>query len=426
MPDMTQESGQGGQLTRGIERRDVLKGIGAAGVVGLAGCLGDSDVDIGLLMGVSGPLDELGPPIRDGAEAALDIINDGDNDWELESRFEDTETDADAGVEGAEALVDAGAPMYVGALASQVSLRVYENVTEPEGVIQMSPASTAVDFTDNGMWRTAPSDAFQGAVLAEIATDHPDHGLGAATASTLARDDAYGRGLAEEFVAAFEEHGGEVLTEEILDEEQDSYEAEIGNALEGDPDVLFYVDFPEDGQTLLRNFYESFDEPDLPILVPDGLIDGDLPDLAGQDVETFSNVTGTGPGVADELASGLDALRDEIGDTADSVFVRESFDAAAILSLARVAADSDDPADIEAAIRDVTEPGGESVNAANLSEGVELADDGEDISYEGVSRPIEFDENRDVANPAYNYFGWTEDEDGNPTTELIDLLVLEE
>lgn len=410
-----------------VERRDVLKAAGAASVVGVAGCLGDAeDVDLGVLMGVSGQLDELGPPIRDGAEAAIDIINDGDNGWDFNTQFEDTETDADSGVEGAEALVDAGAPMFVGALASEVSLEVYNEVTEPEGVIQMSPASTAVDFTDNGMWRTTPSDALQGQVLAEIATD-PERDIEAETAATIARDDTYGRGLAGQFAESFEdEHDGEILAEVVLDAEQDSYESELGSALEDDPDVLFYVDFPDDAQTLFRDFYESFDQPDLPILVPEGLQDATLPDDAGQDVETFSNVSGTGPGVSDDLASGLDTVRDALGDTADGVFVREAFDAAAILCLARVAAGSDDPAAIEEAIPEVANPnGGETVTPENLSEGIELLEEGEEITYEGVSRPIEFDENGDVGNPAYDYFEWTTDDDGEATLDIIDTIVVE-
>jgi len=410
-----------------VERRDVLKAAGAAGVVGVAGCLGDGDsVDLGLLMGISGQLDELGPPIRDGAEAAITMINDGDNGWEFNTQFEDTETDVDSGVEGAQVLRDAGAPMVVGALASEVSFEVYNEVTEPEGMVQMSPASTAVGFSDNGMWRTTPSDALQGQVLAEIATD-PDRGIEAETASTIARDDQYGRGLAAEFASAFEEnHDGEILEEVILDAEQDSYESELGSALADDPDVVFYVDFPDDGQTLFRDFYESFDQPDLPILVPDGLQDATLPDDAGQDVETFSNVSGTGPGVSDDLASGLETVREVLGDATDGVFVREAFDAAAILCLARVAAGSDDPAAIEEAIPEVANPnGGETVTPENLSEGIELLEEGEEITYEGVSRPIEFDENGDVGNPAYDYFEWTTDDDGEAALDIIDTIVVE-
>ena len=427
-----------------LDRRDVLRGIGAAGaasMIGLAGCLGDDDdddddplageladdisaegeVDIGIVMGVTGGLTDLGPPIRAGAEAAIEQVNEGDHDWEVNTRFEDTETMPQPGVSGAQAVVDAGFPMILGALASDVSLPIAEDVTLEEGVIQMSPASTAVDFSllDEGIdetltWRTTPSDAFQGPVAAEIAAED----IGADSVSTIARDDAYGRGLAGAFADSFaDDFGGTVEAELEIDPQQDSFTAQLQQALDPDPDLLYIVAFPEEGEVLFRDFYEEFpDQSDLPILVPDGLQDASLPDDAGQDVATFSNVTGTGPGISDDVASGLETYQERVD---DGIFVREGYDAGAVLTLAGVGADgSDDPGDLGAAIQAVTAGDGEEITAENLAEGVELLVDGEDIVYNGVSRPIEFDENGDVDTPVYEYFEWGQ-EDGEPVLETI-------
>jgi ABC-type branched-subunit amino acid transport system substrate-binding protein len=415
-----------------IERRDVLRGIGAASaasVAGLAGCLGDSggstEIQLGLLMGVTGGLSALGPPIRSGAEAAVTQIDEGDTDWSVDTRFEDTETAPDPGQDGAQAIVDAGYPMFVGALASGVSIPVANNVTLEEGVIQMSPASTAVEYetldadTDQTLtWRTAPSDAFQGQVAANIARND----IGADSVSTIGRDDAYGRGLTEEFAAAFSEAGGTVEEELLIDPSNDSFTSQLQTALDPDPDMLYVVAFTEEGQNLMRDFYQNFDQPDLPIVVSDGLQSATLPSNSGQDVETFSNVTGTGPGISDEVATGLDAYLDQVGEDTDGIFVRESYDAAAVLSLARVAADSDDPADIGEAIRSVTSGEGADVSAANLVEGINMAADGDDIVYSGVSRPLEFNENGSVATPVYEYYEWGTNEDGEATLETIEII----
>lgn len=418
-------------MTDRIDRRDVLRGIGAAGVLGLAGCVGDDDeaeageIDLGLLMGTTGVLQALGPPIRDGAEAVVEQINDGDTEWEVNTRFEETNTDPTEGVNGAQALVDADVSMILGALLSDVSLDVAEDVTLEEGVIQMSPASTAVEYSllDEDLdgtftWRTTPSDAFQGPVAAGIARDE----LGAESVSTVAVDDAYGRGLSGAFVDAFEADGGDVLAEELIEGGGDSFTAELQSALAPDPDMLYVVAFPAEGQDLFRDFYEEFDRPDMPVLVPDGLQEATLPADAGQDVATFANVTGTGPGISDDIASGLDAYFDQVGEGGDGVFVRESYDAAAVLCLARVAAGSNDPDDIREEIRTVTEGDGEEVTAANIVEGIELAADGDDIVYNGVSRPLSFDENGDVDTAVYEYFGWTTDEEGNAALETLDIL----
>ena len=91
-------------MVRDQRRRDFVKTIGAAGLIGLAGCGSDGDgtdtedggndnengngegtpagrtIDLGILMGVTGGLEELGPPIRDTAQLVPRQINDADTD----------------------------------------------------------------------------------------------------------------------------------------------------------------------------------------------------------------------------------------------------------------------------------------------------------------------------------------------------------
>jgi hypothetical protein len=172
----------------------------------------------------------------------------------------------------------------------------------------------------------------------------------------------------------------------------------------------------------MRDFYEGFDQPDLPIVVSDGLGDAELPNNSGVDVETFSNVTGTGPGISNDVATGLDAYLDQVGEDTDGIFVRESYDAAAVLSLARVAAGSDDPADIGEAIPEVTSGDGADVSAENIVEGIDMADNGDDIVYSGVSRPLEFNENGSVATPVYEYYEWGTDDEGNATLQTLEII----
>lgn len=404
-----------------VRRRDVIRGIGAAGVMGLAGCNGGGGetIQLGVLMGVTGGLEQLGPPIRAAAEAPAAQISDGDTDFDVETRFEDTQTDPDEGIRGGEALVDAGYPMFVGALASDVSLPVAESVAIPNEVIQVSPASTAVPYSDlEGDWtfRTTASDEFQGRVLARIASER----LEAATAGVLVRDDPYGRGLGQQFVDVFEGEyggtitgGGEVVT---VDPDASSFVPQLETALADDPDTLFVVAFSEEGVQIFRDFYGEFDRGDMPVLVPDGLQDPELPGNVG---ESFDNVTGTGPGVEDELANGLETFRGLV-DNPDGVFVREGYDAAAVLCLARVAAGESDSAAIRDGIRDVANEGGETVTAENLVEGVEMAAEGTAVNYQGLSGPVEIDDNGDVQTASYNYFEFTDD-----GLNILDTIVVE-
>jgi len=411
----------------GQNRRDFLKAAGAGSALALAGCLADDGetadptdrtINLGLLMGVTGDLQELGPPIRDAAQLVPQQFEDADTNLEVDSQFEDTETQATVGVSGAEALDDAGYPMIAGALASNVSLQVAEDVAIPRGIPMVTPASTAPEYSElDGDWtfRTAVPDSFQGQLLARIAAERLD----ADSVAAIAQDDAYGQGLSGAFVDAFEsEHGGEAAEPVIFAQGETSYTSQLESALADDPDVLLVVAFPEDGVRLFSDFYSDFDAASVDVLVADGLQDSGLPGEVGFDM---SDVTGTapigsGPGV--DFFEGLyeDAYD---SDPTGQPFVRQSYDAAATLVLANAAAGENSGEAVRDEIRNVTEEPGEEVTPENIVEGAEMAAEGDDIQYRGVSGEITYDENGDQGDIAYEYFSFTED--GLETIETIEI-----
>ncbi|WP_336326695.1 ABC transporter substrate-binding protein [Halovenus sp. HT40] len=392
-------------------RRDFLKAAGAGSAVAVAGCLssgGENEISIGMLMGVSGGLSELGPDIRDAAMLVTEQFDDADTDLSLDTQFEDTGSDASTGVSGAEALDDAGYPAIVGALASNVSLQVAEDVAIPQKIPMVSPASTAPGYSElegDFTFRTAVPDSFQGEVLAQIAAERLD----ADSVAAMGQDDAYGQGLSGAFVESFrEDQGGSASEPVIFAQGESSYTTQLENALEDDPDVLLVVGFPEDGVRIFSDFYSEFDS-DVDILVSDGLQDSGLPQDVGYDMSDVSGTApiGSGPGVDTFQQLFADSYDEE---PAGKPFVRQSYDAAATLVLAAAAADDrSDGVAIRDQIRNVTEEPGEEVTPESLVEGAEMANDGDDIHYRGVSGEISYDENGDQADIAYEYFGFTED-----------------
>lgn len=399
-------------MVRDIDRRDVLKGIGGAGIASMAGCIGGGGdgagtIRMGILMGVTGDLQQLGPAIRDAAALVATQINDADTDFEVDTQFEDTGTDSTQGISGAEALINEGYPCICGALASNVSVPVAESQAIPNEIPMNSPATTAPDFTAfdaDYTFRTAVPDSFQGQVMADISRNR----LEAETAATLAQDDAYGRGLNGAFVESFEEAGGTVTSEVIFSTGESSYTSQLTNALQDDPDMLMIVGFPDDGVQIFQDYYSDFDRADMPVLVSDGLRDSELPDNVGFDM---TNVTGTIP-----LGEGpgLEFFQNLYQETYDAdpnefAFVRQSYDAAATLVLAHAAAGESDGEAVRDQIRPVTDSGGEEVTPETLVDGVEMAADGTEINYRGVSGEIEYDDSGDQSAVSYEYFAYTED-----------------
>jgi ABC-type branched-subunit amino acid transport system substrate-binding protein len=359
-------------------------------------------------MGVTGGLAELGPPIRDAAQLVPSQVNDADTDFSVDVQFEDTATQTSQGVSNAEALVNAGYPMICGALSSEVSLQVANQVAIPSGVAMCSPASTAPDFTtleDNDLFfRTPPTDALQGAVLAQIASER----LGHSTAATLYLNNAYGNGLSAGFVDSFEnEYDGTVTESVSFSEGRSSYTSQLSSALADDPDVLVVVGYPASGVQIFRDYYNNHDA-DRDILVSDGLQSADLPGNVGRDM---SNVRGTaplgeGPGVDFFNEAYQDAYD---ADPSGQPFVRQAYDAAAVLVLANAAAGENEGAAVSENMRTVAQGDGTEITPGNLVEGIEMAANGEDINYQGVSGPIGFDEAGDLAAATYDYFQFTSD-----------------
>lgn len=400
-------------MSQRVNRRAVLKGIGVTGAVGLAGCTGDgggdgggTDLRLGILMGVTGGLAELGPPIRQAAELVPQQVNEGDTEFSVEFQFEDTATDANQGISNAQALVNEGFPTICGALSSEVTIQVAKNVTVPNQVVQCSPASTSPAIStleDNDfVWRTPPTDALQGRVMAQVATDRLD----ASTAATLSLNNSYGQLLAGSFAEAFKERGGSITATVSFEKAQGSYNSRLNEALSDDPDVLMVVGYPESGVQLFRDYYANYTVDDADILVPDGLKAGSLPGDVGNDL---ANVVGTAPLAAGPGVDFFTQRFEDASESAPGVFTGQAYDAAAVLLLAHAAADENTGTAIRDQMAAVANPGGSTVSPENLVEGLEMAAAGDDVQYEGASSVVDFDDNGDIKAATYEIFGYTQE-----------------
>lgn len=159
-------------------------------------------------------------------------------------------TRVEAAVASAEFLTEiVGVPAIVGPAASGDTQEVFLDVAE-RGVLVISPSATSpaltaldpADVSDDSpglLWRTAASDALQGAVIAADMRG-PGEGRAVAVTSVAAIHEvgAYGDGLYEVFARAFVESGGTV--EEIAyDGEGQLTDAIADGQASGADEVLF-------------------------------------------------------------------------------------------------------------------------------------------------------------------------------------------
>lgn len=338
---------------------------------------------------------ELGQNVRDAALLSLQQFEEADLDVTVEYRTVDTEVKRDAGITAARSLVDDGYPAVVGAMTSKVTLPITTEVFAPEEVVGCSPSATTPKLTeasdDGFMYRTAPSDAFQGAVLARLLAEE----LNDKTAAILFLNDAYGSALAESFENRFNLRGGEVTAHVSYKPGQDSYASELETALAADPDALALIGFTESGAVIFNDYYDRYEGHD--IVVPDGLKTQGVMEQVNHDLH---NVTGTA-----SLAAGPNKtafatqFRGEYG-MEPTIYTAHGYDAAAVLALASLAGDG-----TGTAIRDNMQfganPEGHNVGPASLAEGARRVIDGESIDYRGASSLVDFDRNGDVRAATY-------------------------
>jgi branched-chain amino acid transport system substrate-binding protein len=358
-----------------------------------ASCDADGVLKLGTILPQTGNLAFLGPPEFAGVDLAVKEINDaggvlGEDVEVFDGDSGDTTTNI--AVTTADEQLARGVDAIIGAASSGVSLTFIDKVTGA-GVIHFSPANTSPTFTtydDNGLYfRTAPSDLFQGAVLAELAAND-----GSTKPAVLALQDAYGEGLANAFTNNFTNAGGSLALDPIIyDPQAASFEAEVGAVAAANPDAVVLIGF-EESKKIVQELIKQGIGPDKVQLY---LVDGNLSNTLGDGLPDgiLEGTKGTLPGAqaSDEFQAALLEVDPELKDFS---YAAESYDAVTVIALGAAAAGSDCATEIAAQLQAVTNDGTVCTDYADCLAKLEA---GEDIDYDGQSGPIALDENGDPA-----------------------------
>ena len=217
---------------------------------------GDGELKIGTLLPVTGSLAFLGPPEIAGVDLAIKEINEAGG--VLGKPVELVEGDSGDTPEFANQTVDRllgeNVDAIVGAAASGISLSVIDKITGA-GVVQFSPANTSdrlTTYPDKGLYfRVAPPDLLQGAAIAKLVADD-----GATNVAIIARNDAYGTGLAEVVQKTLEDAGITVSVVKIYEPDAGTFDAEVSEMAAASPDAVVVIGF-EESSKILRTMVEN-------------------------------------------------------------------------------------------------------------------------------------------------------------------------
>ncbi|NSX55292.1 ABC transporter substrate-binding protein [Parasulfitobacter algicola] len=342
------------------------------------------EIKLGIILGFTGPIESLTPPMAAGAELAMQEATESGlllgGATVTPVRADSTCIDSAAATTAAERLITSdGVKGIMGADCSGVTGAILSNVAVPNGIVMISPSATSPALSqaeDNGLFfRTAPSDARQGQVMTDVLIEQ-----GVTEVALTYTNNDYGKGLADSFQSAFEAAGGIVTISAAHEDGKADYTAEVAALASAGGERLVvagYVD--QGGNGIVRAALDTgaFDT----FHFPDGMMGQGLEENFGTEIE---GSTGQQPGTD---SPGAERFIELVGDAFDptSTFTPESYDAAALILLAMQAAESSDPSVYKNNVMDVANAPGEQIFPGELAKALQILADGGEIDYVGAT-----------------------------------------
>ena len=363
--------------------------LASAAVTAMAGSAWAEDVKLGILIGFTGPIESLTSHMANASEAAMKEVNDsGKSAFTFASvRGDSTCTGADAAVAAATKMVTSdGVKGIIGGDCSGVTGAVLQNVARPNGIPMISPSATSPALTtaeDDGLFfRTAPSDAREGEVMADILTERGIKSI----ALTYSNSD-YGKGLADAIATSFTKVGGTVTINIPHEDGKSDYSAEVASLAAAGGDILVVAGYLDQGgkgviqASLDTGAFKTFG-------LPGGMVGDSLPLAIGPALDgSFGQVAqsdSAGAAILADMGKAATPAYD-----ATSPYTMESYDAAALFMLAMNAAKSSDPKVYLPFILQIAngpaDGSGEKILPGQLGHALELIAAGKAIDYDGAS-----------------------------------------
>lgn len=364
---------------------------------------------IGLLMDFSGGSAEILRDRQRAFELAIKHVNDGGGVLGLpvEGAVGDTTANPETAVAEARRLIEVErVHAIVGPNSSAASLPIAERVIGPAGVPTISFSATSPELTgvaDNDFFfRVALSDVMQGPVLARVVRERGFDNVG-----LLHVDDAWGRGLAGAFEAAWTG----TIRSLAVERDRSGFLPELLESAGAGAQALVVIAPGKMAEAMVRESIENG--------VYDRFAFGDAakrPSLVRAiGGARLGGMYGTGPAIAPESpasAAWEAAYVDEHGALPVRAYVKETYDATVALALAAEAAGSLDGAAIRDQLRGIGGGPGTVVGAGpeGIADALRILAGGGAIDYEGASGSMDWDGKGDLRRGHIGVWRFTEDE----------------
>ena len=342
------------------------------------------DIKLGVLLGFTGPVASLVPPLHSAIKLAVQEVNASGallGGVQVGLLTGDTGcTDGPLALASAERLVSQGVKAFVGSACSPVTTEVLQNVAKPRGIMMVSPAasSSAIsDIEDHGLFfRLSPTDYRQAEVMAKIILEK---GINKVAVTYI--NNNYGKAMSDFFEKEFTASGGQITVLGQYGDNQADYSSEVAVLGAAGGDLLVVIGYLDQGGKAIVQ--ESLDSGAFDLFfLPSGMTGDKLLDGLGSQLDGSFGFypASNGPGRLQffEIAK-------KNGFQTNSPYAGEAYDSTAIILLAMQAAKSSNSSKAKEKVMEVANPPGEKIYPGELGKALRILSQGGDIDYVGAS-----------------------------------------
>lgn len=354
----------------------------SAALVGCGGTpapVAQEEVKFGSVLSMSGALGAMGTKMTDAVRLAIEEINaeGGINGKQVKLFVEDDATDAAQCLTAVKKLVEVnGVQLMIAGMTSGGANTIGPYLQERNALAMSasatSPALTGQPWRDH-FFRSTPSDAFQGRVMAKLALDE-----GLKKMAVFAMDNVYGVGLGEVARDALIEGGAEVVGFIKYDPAKMDYRTELTQLKALNPDGVIHVGYNDDGRVVYQQGLDLGLDA-FRWIGCDGLYGTGMLETEASATFMANSMIGTRPGAPEgvtEYEKFVNAYKARFN-AEPEVFCDTVYDAVKLIAAAANHAGSEDPAAVRAALLEVAQ------------------------NYQGASGSITFDEGGDRVSGIY-------------------------
>ena len=241
------------------------------------------EIKVGAILPLSGDLSAYGKYVQKGIDLAAEEINakGGIGGANITVLYKDNGGESDKTVSVMNALIaEDKVPVVIGAVVSANTLAVCP-IAEKKKVVLISPTSTSPKLSDykNYVFRTCPSDIYQGKALSDVIFDLKPEG---ARVAVMFVDNDYGVGLKDAFVKSYQE-GGEIVAVEAHKEGDTEFTGVLSVIKDKNPDVVVLITYVKEGAAIVKQGREE--GLDVAWVGSDGIKSDAFIEQAGKDAE---------------------------------------------------------------------------------------------------------------------------------------------